>query len=200
MNTGHFSQTVVVFFGMTASGKSYLSAAWAKRRQCIRFNTDVVRKESIARMAGLQRSGQGINQGIYTPELTRRTYDRLLDLAETSLAARSRDCVVLDGSYQLALERKRVMGRLGNRARVYFVYCHCSEAVTRKRLAGRLADQAAVSDGNIDVYLYQCRKFEKPTEIGPGQLLELDTDAPVGYLIDRLEQFLSSSCAGNTRQ
>ena len=43
-------QTLAVFFGMTASGKSTLALAWAKRCQAPYYNTDRVRKE----LAGLQ--------------------------------------------------------------------------------------------------------------------------------------------------
>ncbi|MFV0438091.1 MAG: AAA family ATPase [Desulfopila sp.] len=183
-------QTVVVFFGMTASGKSHLSTAWARRHHCARFNTDVVRKRDIARPGEREDGGRGIHQGIYTAAYSRRTYRRLLELAAQALARSACHCVVLDGSYQLLTLRKQLIARFARRCQVYFIYCHCSEAVTRRRLAERRDDVTAVSDGDIEVYRYQCRQFEQPVEIDSRHLLVLDTDAPLEYLIDRLEAFL----------
>jgi len=182
----------VVFFGMTASGKSYLSQAWGERRGCARFNTDVVRKRDIAwGMAAGAHPGSGIGQGIYSAEFSRRTYARLLTLAEQALTDPVRRCVILDGSYHLASERRQVTKRLSAVANLYFIYCFCSERVTRRRLDLRRQEGTAVSDATLEVYRHQCTTFEKPREIPRKQLLELDTDASLEYLIGRVEQFLA---------
>lgn len=185
-------QMLVVFFGMTASGKSYLAEAWAKTRGCQHFNTDVVRKESAGRDLA-QFNGDELDEGIYSPESTRRTYDLLLDYADKAFAADSSACVVLDGSYQRRSERAKVVKRFADRLDMYFILCGCSESVTRARLQERLQDDTAVSDGNLDVYIRQQKTFEAPVEIHSEKLLELDTSASLEYLIDRLEQFLSTS-------
>jgi len=194
---GFPEKMVVVFFGMAASGKSYLSQAWAEQRGCARFNTDVVRKRDIAGgMVAGRPTVSGIGQGIYTAEFSRRTYMRLLTLAEQALADPARRCVILDGSYQLEQERRQVIERFSAVANVSFIYCFCSEHVTRGRLDLRRREEAAVSDATLEVYLHQCRTFEKPREIPGRQLLELDTDAPLEYLIGRVEQFLAGEDGG----
>lgn len=192
MVTNKASGMVVVFFGLTASGKSYLAEAWADLRGCTRFNTDVVRK-SLAESHPHLQSDRGIDKGIYSPEFSRKTYERLLVLAEKALAGKSTVCVVLDGTYQRRRERQRVVERLAGYADVYFVCCRCCEAVTRARLGARRLDAKAVSDGTLDVYLSQREKFESPMEIPPDHLLELDTNASLEYLIVRLERFLGRS-------
>lgn len=194
MSKEHASKkTVVVFFGMTASGKSYLAGEWARRRGYPYFNTDVVRKELVARIfPTIQLQEQGVDKGLYSPEFSRKTYDALLDCAEKALADGAFRYVVLDGSYQLKSERKRVVEKFSGQFGVYFILCHCSEAVTRERLKKRLLNDSAVSDGNLEVYLKQKRKFDKPVEISSEQLLELDTNASLEYLIFRLEHFLST--------
>jgi len=183
-------QYILIFFGMTGSGKSYLSTAWARKHGCLRLNTDVVRKQCIAKTIGRQPTEKGIERGIYTPELSRRTYEQLLDFADNAVNDPSSPCVVLDGSFQRAADRRKVVERFRGCAQLFFVFCHCNEHVTRSRLTMRRTDPASVSDGNLEVYLHQLAKFENPTEIPTAQLLELDTDAPLEYLIDRLEQFL----------
>jgi len=183
-------QYILIFFGMTGSGKSYLSTAWARKHGCLRLNTDVVRKECIAKTIERQPTEKGIEKGIYTPELSRRTYERLFDLAEKAINDPSSPCVVLDGSFQRAIDRRKLVDRFHGCAPLFFVFCHCNEHVTRYRLTMRRTDPMSVSDGDLAVYLHQLAKFENPTEIPTVQLLELDTDAPLEYLIDRLEQFL----------
>lgn len=183
---------VVVFFGMTASGKSYLAKAWAQRQGCCYFNTDVVRKELGALEPG-RVFEQGLDKGLYSREFNRKTYDRLLACAERVLMEATFRCVVLDGSFHSAAERKLVLERLSGQARVCFILCRCSESLTRKRLQERLLDDSAVSDGNLDVYLKQKKCFDAPAEIPSGKMLELDTGASLEYLIERLEHFLSSS-------
>lgn len=192
-------KSILVFFGMTASGKSYLSTAWAKKYGCLRLNTDVVRKECIAWAEDKNTAGMGIERGIYSPEYTFRTYAKMLTKAEEAMDDFSVPCVVLDGSYQQTSERRRLLEHFHGRASISFIFCSCSETVTRVRLALRLQDSTAVSDGNLQIYLHQLRKFEKPTEIPTKQLLELDTDAPLEYLIGCLERFLTRADAGNSQ-
>ena len=182
------TRRVIVFFGLTASGKSHLSGAWARRHNLKRFNTDVVRK-GLAPLA--ETTGLGIGQGIYGQDFTRKTYDRLLDLAEETLAGGAVQ-VVLDGSYLLAEERLRLIRRFARRADSYFILCWCSEEMTRQRLELRAREKDAVSDGTLEIYRHQQTIFVRPGESAEDRLLKLDTDAPLEDLMDRLDQFLSA--------
>jgi len=184
---------MVIFFGMTASGKSHLSTAWARKCGCRRFNTDVVRKKYIVEPGGRTFAESGIEKGMYSPEMSMKTYDKLLELAEGALADPLVSCVVLDGSFQRAKDRAQLFERFQHTVVPLFILCHCSDQVTRSRLALRHTDSMSVSDGDLEVYLHQLIKFENPTEIPHAQLLELDTDAPLEYLIERLENFLAQS-------
>lgn len=182
------TRRVIVFFGLTASGKSHLSGAWARRYNLKRFNTDVVRK-GLAPLA--ETTGLGIDQGIYGRDYTRKTYDRLLELAEETLAGGAVK-VVLDGSYLLAEERLRLIRRFSRLADISFILCWCSEEVTRQRLELRTKEKDAVSDGTLEIYRHQQEIFIEPAEIAEDRLLRLDTDAPLEYLMVRLDQFLSA--------
>ncbi len=180
---------ITVFFGMIAAGKSLLAEAWAARCGAEYWNSDRLRKE-LAGVAATARCAEGVDQGIYTPAFSRRTYDALLDRAAAALAAgRS---VVLDASYQSAAERRRVVAlarRMG--ARLRFVLCACSEDETRRRLAMRAADPGAVSDGRWEIYLAQKRRFEPPDELPAGMLVTLDTGDQPSRLLDRLARLLA---------
>lgn len=177
---------VVVFLGMIATGKSYLAAAWAKRHGCSYYNSDRVRKD-LAGLVPESRQTAAVDQGIYSPDFSRKTYDQLVHLAESDLDKNPRGCVVLDGSYQARDERERVRERLKNRARVVFVYCACPEDVMRARMEQRQRDPQAVSDGRWEIYLQQKKRFEMPTECGPDQLISINTNQTLEELLNVLD-------------
>ncbi len=180
---------VVVFFGMIATGKSYLAAAWASRHGCSYYNSDRVRK-GLAGLVPESRQSAAVDQGIYSQEFSRRTYDQLLILAERDLEAAPGGCVVLDGSYQARCERERVQERLAPKARVLFVHCLCPEEVMRERMEQRQHDPQAVSDGRWEIYQQQKVRFEMPTELGPGQLLSIDTNQALEVLLALLDEWV----------
>lgn len=186
------TQLVVVFFGLIASGKSFLAKAWAEKHRYSYYNTDVVRKQ----LAGLKASesrAEAVGQGLYAPSYTRLTYEAMLTLATQALADPAVAAVVLDGSYQSRGERDRVRKVFEQRTPVAFVWCSCGEEVVKARLAKRAADPDAVSDGRWEIYLHQKETFEYPDELPAGQCRKIDTNEPVGVLLDRLDRVLLSS-------
>ena len=185
------TRKVLVFFGMIATGKSYLAAAWARHHGCAYYNSDRIRKE----LAGLvpesrQAAAVAVDQGIYSREFSRRTYDQLLILAERDLDENSGACVVLDGSYQARCERQRVQESLAIKAGVLFVHCICSEEMMRERMEQRQHDPQAVSDGRWEVYLQQKARFEMPSELRPEQLLTIDTNQTLDTLLILLDEWI----------
>ena len=180
-----------VFFGMIASGKSTLARAFAGQRGFSCYNTDLVRKE-LAGVSATTRCAEGVDEGIYSPAFTARTYQALLDRAERDLK-QGMDGVVLDGSYGRRTDRARVLelaARLG--VDVVFVLCSCSDEEVRRRLELRARDPRAVSDGRWEIYLSQKERFEPPDELPPEQLVRMDTEAPPEVLLKRLENELAS--------
>ena len=86
---------IYIFFGLIASGKSFLAERFAAERGLPYFNSDRVRKE-LAGIAATDRRPAGMGEGIYTPELSAKTYQALLDRAEEALQQGAAG-VILDG-------------------------------------------------------------------------------------------------------
>lgn len=173
-----------VFGGLIATGKSTLAAAWAARQGVAHYNSDVVRKELVG-LAPTANRKEDADQGIYTPEFTRKTYDTLLERAAAEL--KQGRSVVLDASYLDRQERQLVLElarRLGVECR--FILCDCADQVKRERLKLRAQDPQAVSDGRWEIYLRQKEKFQPPDELAPEQLLTIDTDQPIPSLLATL--------------
>jgi predicted kinase len=178
--------SIWVFFGLIASGKSTVAGKWAARHGIPYFNSDLVRKE-LAGIPAMTDQQESFGQGIYSSEFSRRTYGELLARAEREcLAGRS---AVLDGSYQSRAEREKVKV-LAERLAVdlFFVLCNCPEDVTMERLAIRSRDPEAVSDGRPEIYRQQKERFEFPDELDRGELFNLSTVGPVADLLDQLDE------------
>lgn len=182
--------SLYVFFGLIASGKSTLAAAFASRHGFPLLNTDRVRKE-LAGVDPASRQADGLEQGIYTGEFTRRTYQAMLDNAEDKIQSGC-PAVVMDGSYKDREERRRVLelaAKLG--ARCVFIQCVCGEKTVRERLALRARDPRAVSDGNWDIYLAQKQGFQPPVELDAARLIVLETGQSVAELLESLATSLN---------
>lgn len=179
---GSAGKTVVVFFGMIASGKSTLGEAWAERHRAPYYNTDRVRKE-LAGLRPTDRRAEAAEQGIYAAGFTEKTYRTLLERAAADFS-RGKEMVVLDGSYGRREDREAVrrMAALAG-ARCVFVLCTCREQEVRRRLALRARDPRAVSDGRWEIYLRQREGFELPDAAESADTLCLDTEQEIGVLL-----------------
>jgi predicted kinase len=174
-------KTVVVFFGMIASGKSTLGQVWAQQHRAPYYNTDRVRKE----LAGLQpteRRPEAADEGIYAAGFTERTYRTMLERTAADFS-RGAGMVGLDGSYSRRTDREAVRRMAaGCGARSVFVLCACSAGEVQRRLALRARDPGAVSDGRWEIYLRQQKVFELP-DAGERDCLRIDTEQEVTALV-----------------
>lgn len=180
---------LIVFFGLSGSGKSYLARRWAARHGYGYHNSDEVRK-NLSGVAPESRHHVPFNEGLYSPEQSRRTYAALLQRAGRDLEEQTLAGTVLDGSYTDGAERQRVVDRFSVGTVISFILCSCSTALTRERFSLRGRDEQAVSDGRWEIYCKQKQGFEVPTHIEGARLLNLDTDAHVDQLIARVDAFV----------
>lgn len=178
---------LLIFFGMIATGKSYLASAWAQQYDLPYYNSDRVRKE-LAGISAETDQQEEVDRGIYTPAFSRRTYDTLIVKAKKHFAGDGSACVVLDGSYQSLAERDRIRNEFDKQVRIVFVHCSCSERVVKERLAIRASDPGAVSDGNWKIYQSQKKRFQGLT---PGEkAIAIDSAAPVDDLVEQINNQL----------
>lgn len=184
-------QTIYVFFGLIASGKSTLAQAFAQKHGLPYYNTDRVRKE-LAGLAMTDRRPDGLHQGIYSAEFTRKTYQALLERMAADLQ-KGAIGVVLDGSYTSRGERERVIAAAAQyQADVLFILCSCSDQEVKRRLALRAMDPRAVSDGRWEIYVAQKEKFIDPEELPVSQLIRMNTEETVPELLSMLEKQFGS--------
>jgi hypothetical protein len=61
----------------------------------------------------------------------------------------------------------------------------------------RQGDPQAVSDGRWEIYLQQKRRFEMPLELGPQQLITINTNRSLEALLVDLEGMMATTAAGD---
>ncbi len=161
--------------GLVGTGKSTLAKALAGRLGLAVISSDITRKQ-LGGVPLNEHRFEGFDGGIYSAELSRKTYDKLFFGAGDILS--DGGSVVLDASFIKAEERlkaKRLAEETG--ADFFIIECTLDEANIKKRLARRLK-QGSVSDGRWEIYRPQKKAFD-PVEAAPQKHAIIDTSKPI---------------------
>jgi aminoglycoside phosphotransferase family enzyme/predicted kinase len=180
---------LLITTGVVGSGKSTIARAVAAQLGAVVVRTDAVRKR-LAGLAPTERQTVGFGEGLYTPEMSRRTYTECLRLAGEVLAAGW--SVVVDGTFSSAAEREEaraLASRLG--VRYAALWCDAPDAVLADRLRRRAADPGEISDAGPDLLGPHRARYDAP-EREP-DTIRVDTtagpDAAVGEALRVLTTF-----------
>jgi predicted kinase len=128
------------------------------------------------------------NEGLYSPEMNRRTYDEICTRAENLLHGGFD--VVVDGAFKRQSEREPVFEaarRAG--ARIVFLETVCEPEEQRLRLSRR-AQHDTRSDGRVELMELQRRDFE-PANPDHAELFHtVSTDGPKTVTRSQVEEIL----------
>jgi aminoglycoside phosphotransferase family enzyme/predicted kinase len=156
---GEERPSLVVLYGLMGSGKTYIARFLRETFGWHLLSTDAVRKQ----MAGLgtdTRVYVPYNKGLYSPEMSRRTYAEVCRRAENLLQAGFP--VAIDGAFKHQSDRQAVIdlaARAG--ARLVLVETVCEPAEQRRRLEKRQLHDTR-SDGRVELMERQRADFEPP--------------------------------------
>ncbi len=135
--------------GLSGSGKSYLARQLAKYLPATHLNSDIIRK-AIAGYAPLSRTKSNLGEGIYTPQMSYKTYQSLLNKAKSIL--KSGVSVIVDATFlhpkSLAKQQK-----LAQDLKLPFIIIdiQVSIACLRLRVAKRFAQGNDPSEADVAV-------------------------------------------------
>lgn len=133
---------LLIMSGLSGSGKSTTAQSIAKKIGAIQIRSDAVRKH-LGGIALQERGGDDL----YTPEMTQKTYERLLELGVG--LARQGYSVILDAKYDRQALRQTVIEQATlHHLPLQIMHCHAPMEILRVRLQQRKGD---IADATADL-------------------------------------------------
>ncbi|HEY9699752.1 MAG TPA: AAA family ATPase [Trichocoleus sp.] len=159
---------LILMSGLSGSGKSTTARQLAKKLGAIHLRSDAVRKH----LGGIPLNQRG-GDDLYTPEMTQKTYDRLLALG--IMLANQGYPVILDAKYDRQALRQPVIAQ-AQAHQLPLQICHCNAPleVLRDRLQQRTGD---IADATADLLPQQ--SFEPFTAQEQDYVKAIDTTQDV---------------------
>jgi uncharacterized protein len=166
------SGQILIMSGLSGSGKSTVARLLAQKIGAIHIRSDAVRKHLAG--IGLDQRGTtdgAFGSGIYTPEMTQKTYDRLLELA--LLLAGQGFSIILDAKYDRQAHRQAVIDQAkSQQLGLKIVQCTTAIEQLRDRLQARQGD---IADATADLLPEQLKAYEELTAAEQAYEFRIDT-------------------------
>lgn len=155
---GGFRPVMVIVRGLSGSGKSTVAKAVSNALNAILLSSDVIRKK-LAGSAPGKRRFEGFKKGLYSEEMTERTYRTMAEKAFGRLASGRN--VVLDATFsKTRFVQDAVDTAKGAGADFRIIECACADDVAMERISKRL-EQAPLKKGpvsDIRPHLFRLQK------------------------------------------
>ena len=158
-----------VFFGLSCTGKSTLANSLKNHIVADVISSDFVRKKLLG-IPPEEHHYEEFDKGIYSPEITERTYDEMIRLAKEKLSE-GRD-VILDATFRDARHRQKLIDEVSEISKLVFVLCKAKDEVIKERFRKREKEKS-ISDARFETYLKQKEVFSPPENLP--NLVEFDT-------------------------
>jgi aminoglycoside phosphotransferase family enzyme/predicted kinase len=157
---------LILMSGLSGSGKSTVAKKLARQINAIHIRSDAVRKH----LAGIPLSQRGGDE-IYTPEMTQKTYTRLLELGIK--LANLGWTVILDAKYDRQVLRQPALEQAKtHQLPVKILYCDAPIKILRERLNQRIGD---IADATADLLASQQNAAEPFSKAEQPNVIVLDT-------------------------
>lgn len=166
-------QTLLLMFGLSGSGKTWLAERLAPMLGATQIRSDVERKRLLG-LDELQRTGSGLEQGLYSRDTSERVYGRLEECAEHALAAGY--SVIVDAAFHRSADRRRFR-RLAERrdVPVRLVHCRAPRRVLEQRIIDRGGRETDASEADLQVLEWQESQVEPVAPAEGFAVIEADT-------------------------
>ena len=160
---------IIMMSGLSGSGKTTVAKTLATKHSAIHLRSDAVRKQ----LAGISVEETG-SDAIYTPEMSQKTYDRLLKLG--TILAKEGFTVILDAKYdRIAYRQQVIKAAKENGIDLQIINCTAPIEVLRDRVTNRTGD---ISDATADLLASQQANAEEFISEEIAYVTTIDTSNP----------------------
>ncbi|MGO2504076.1 MAG: AAA family ATPase, partial [Cobetia marina] len=167
---------MIIGVGVSGSGKSRFTEEMVRELGGVRIRSDVERKRLYGFAADAD-TGSGLNGGIYTPQATHATYERLSNLSATLLESGIPVCI--DATCLKKSQRDRLRHEAEARGLpVLMISFEADEETLRRRIVKRSQRSGEASEAGLEVLDKQLANREPFAPEEHGQLIHIDTTAP----------------------
>ena len=173
---------LVMTCGLMGVGKTTVARSLAAALGATLLRTDELRK-TLAGLPATASKPEQFGAGIYSAEMTAKTYDLLLERSLAALAAG--ESVIADAAFSRRAERERFAAaakRMGFPWLIALMECPTDTAL--ERLDRRQAMGRDASDGRRELFANQAATFEPPAETE--NIIRIDTAGDVDYNVQRI--------------
>jgi uncharacterized protein len=163
--------TLIITVGVTGTGKTTLAKELAKHTGASVISSDIIRKQ-LAGIPVNQHVYDSFDEGIYSTDFTRKTYDTMLSWGRHSLETGKP--VILDATFISHSDREKareMAEEIG--ADFYILECCTNEEIIRERLIKRQRE-SSISDGRLEILGPQIKQFEPVKEMSEKARIIID--------------------------
>jgi hypothetical protein len=146
--SGNRSTPLVITYGLSGSGKTFLSSELLAESEAVRIRSDVERRRFVEK-----------GEGRYSSDNIEKVYEHLLGVVQEVIGAGY--AVIVDATF-LRRPRRDSFRRLAGDLGVPFRILHCSapDSELRRRIARRARNHADASEADVDVLDQQLDNIE----------------------------------------
>jgi hypothetical protein len=176
---------LIITHGLSGSGKSTQTLACVERFPAVRVRSDLERRR-LAGIAAVGSSGSALDGGIYTADLSVRTYQRLRRLADAIIAAGL--VAIADATFLRRADRQHFRQRAGELGVPFLLLdFRLPEALLRQRIEQRRQQGGDPSEATLAVLERQLATAEPLTANELDSVLAVESDhLPMDELLARL--------------
>ncbi len=164
---------LLITHGVTGSAKSSVARLIVEKLAAIQINSDIERKRLFTLPPNAQTNSE-LNSGIYHPDTTAKTYNRLADIAKIIINAGYP--VIIDATF-LKQEQREKFYQLAKFLQVPFAILHCQapRAQVEQWINARKAEKDDPSEAGVEVLTMQEKAIEPLTDHEKKLSINIDT-------------------------
>jgi predicted kinase len=166
----------LMMHGLSGTGKTTVSHQLVSHLPIIRVRSDVERKR-LHGLQALDRTNSGLNEGLYSQEMTEKTYHHLVEVAGHILG--SGRSVLIDGTHLQKWQREILQNVVDERGvPLLIISCQLEEQTAKKWIVERQEAGLDASEAGTEVYDQQKEQQDELDEQERKHCLIVHADNP----------------------